>query len=116
MTDLEKKHCVPCEGGMPPLLQKDVEKLFLELRSPWKIVRASKLHQEFLFKNFKTALKFVNGIGKIAEEENHHPDITLSWGKVEVMLTTHAIGGLSQNDFILARKIEILYTLENKKD
>lgn len=79
---------------------------YLEEVKDWKVEEEKKLRREFKFKDFKEALAFVNKIGAIAEEEGHHPDIELGWGKVEVELSTHAIGGLSVNDFIMAAKID----------
>lgn len=83
-------------------------KPYLEEVKDWKVNDGKKLKREFKFKDFKEALSFVNKIGQIAEEEGHHPDIELRWGRVEVELSTHAIGGLSVNDFILATKINRL--------
>ena len=74
----------------------------------WKILREHHLEKEFAFKNFKEALVFANHIGRLAEEEGHHPDLLISWGKLRVELWTHKIQGLSENDFILAAKIDIL--------
>ncbi len=107
--NLERKRCVPCEGGMPPLMKKQIDELKKEIEPAWQVKDLKKVKREFTFKDFKEALVFVNKVGEIAEKEGHHPDIRLSWGKVEIELTTHAIGGLSINDFILARKIGILY-------
>jgi 4a-hydroxytetrahydrobiopterin dehydratase len=106
--NLAQKRCIPCEGGQPPLLKKETDELLQQLETPWQIIDLSTLRQEFTFKDFKDALSFVNKVGAIAEDEGHHPDIELHWGKVVIGLTTHAIGGLSQNDFILARKIELI--------
>lgn len=94
---------------MPPLMKKQIDELKGEIETAWEVENLKKLKREFTFKDFKEALGFVNQVGEIAEKEGHHPDITLSWGKVGIELTTHAIQGLSINDFILARKIEILY-------
>ncbi len=107
--NLERKRCVPCEGSMPPLMKKQTDELKKEIGSAWQVEDLKKLRREFTFKDFKEALVFVNKVGEIAEKEGHHPDIRLSWGKVMIEITTHAIGGLSINDFILARKVEILY-------
>lgn len=107
--NLERKRCAPCEGGMPPLMKKQIDELKKEIEPAWQVEDLKKLKREFIFKDFKEALIFLNKAGEIAEKEGHHPDIRLSWGKVGVELTTHAIQGLSINDFILAKKIEILY-------
>lgn len=111
--NLERKRCVPCEGGFPPLLKKQIDELREEIEPAWQIEDLKKIKREFTFKDFKEALVFVNKVGQIAEKEEHHPDILLSWGRVKIELTTHAISGLSINDFILARKIEISYNEKN---
>ncbi len=106
--DLTNKHCVPCEGGVFPLAGHDIEP-FLKEVPHWKLSEDKlSISREFIFKDFADALSFVNKIGVVAEAEGHHPNLTLSWGKVGVSLTTHAIGGLSENDFILAAKIDAL--------
>lgn len=103
---LEQKTCKPCEGGVKPLSGKTLE-LYLQEIKVWKIID-NHIEKEFKFKDFKTALDFVNKVGQLAEKEVHHPDIYLSWGKVKVTLWTHAIDGLSENDFILAKKIDLI--------
>ncbi len=104
--DLAHKKCVPCEGGMPPATKEEAEILLRQIND-WKLSDDAKsIGKQFKFKDFAAALSFVDKIGVIAEEEGHHPDIQLSWGKVIVDLTTHALDGLSQNDFILAAKID----------
>ena len=109
MTDsLLSKKCIPCEGGTPPLTIEEVSKLLPQVPD-WNVDSDVKhLSKQYKFKNFAEAMAFANKIAEIAEKENHHPDLTVSWGKVGVELTTHAIGGLSENDFILAAKIEEL--------
>ena len=108
MVSLSHKKCVPCEGGTPPLQSHEILEYAKELGNGWKVVNDHHLEKEFTFKNFKEALAFTNKIGALAEEEGHHPDIFLRWGKVKVTLWTHAVGGLSENDFILASKINQL--------
>lgn len=108
MTDLVQKKCVACEGGMPPLRRDEAEILLRQLKE-WRLSGdAQWISKEFKFKDFADALKFVDAVGAIAESEGHHPDIQLSWGKVVVELTTHAINGLSENDFIVAAKTDAL--------
>jgi 4a-hydroxytetrahydrobiopterin dehydratase len=108
MSELTQKKCVACEGGTAPL-NKDESKVLLKQLQGWTLSGDAKwLSKDFKFKDFKEALTCVDKIGAIAESEEHHPDIQLSWGKVSVELTTHAIGGLSENDFILAAKIDEL--------
>ena len=112
--DLAQKKCVACEGFETPFDREEAEVLLKELNgspdakgSGWRLSDdARQISKEFKFKNFADALAFTNKIGAIAEGEGHHPDIELSWGRVGVSLTTHAIKGLSENDFILAAKID----------
>jgi 4a-hydroxytetrahydrobiopterin dehydratase len=104
---LTKRKCKACEGGTLPLEQKFIDE-YLEALPKWEH-RDQKIFREFTFPDFAQALAWVNHIGALAEEEGHHPDIVLSWGKVGVSLTTHAIGGLSENDFIVAAKIDGLH-------
>jgi 4a-hydroxytetrahydrobiopterin dehydratase len=105
---LEKKHCKPCEGGSPSLDDASVQELFKEVPS-WTIEDGKRIEKNFLFKDFKAALHFVNKVGEIAEAEGHHPDINLfNWNKVKITLSTHSIDGLSENDFILASKVDAL--------
>jgi 4a-hydroxytetrahydrobiopterin dehydratase len=104
-VSLSEKHCVPCRGGVPPLAGEELERLARQLPE-WQIVNQHHLRRIFSFPDFRTALDFVNKAGAIAEEEGHHPDLLLSWGKVEVTIWTHAIDGLTESDFILAAKIQ----------
>lgn len=105
-VNLVEKRCVPCESGAPPLSRQEAEKILEQVPS-WSIASDSKsIHKAFKFKNWLEAVAFTNTISEIAEREGHHPDIDLRWGHVGVTLTTHAIKGLSENDFILAAKIE----------
>jgi len=109
MERLVKKKCLPCLKTTPPLREGELRALHEELGGSWRLIEGKQLEKSYPFKNFKEALAFVNGIGEEAEREAHHPDLTLSWGKVVVKLWTHAIQGLSENDFILAAKIDALY-------
>lgn len=106
MTTLSKKKCVPCEGGVPRLEGEELFAICQELGGNWTVVNEHHLEKEFHFKDFKEALAFTNNIAEIAEKEGHHPDIHLSWGKVRVLIWTHTINGLSENDFILAAKFD----------
>ncbi|MGH7141051.1 MAG: 4a-hydroxytetrahydrobiopterin dehydratase [Minisyncoccia bacterium] len=109
MSNLSSKRCVPCEGGREPLSREQATELQKELDQEWMLVDdAHLLARTFRFPDFKTAMQFANDIARIAELEGHHPDLTISWGSVGVELSTHAIGGLSENDFILASKIDEL--------
>src|SRR5581483_7647211 len=104
---LAVKKCVPCEGGVYPLLCEQDEELMKELSPEWMLIdQCHMLARSFSFKNFAYALALVNKVGALAEDEGHHPDLTLGWGTVGVELTTHAIQGLRENDFILASKID----------
>ena len=108
MTSLLQKKCVPGEGGTLPLFKQKVDELLQQV-SGWSVsTDGEKISKNFKFKNFKEALAFANKIGDIAEAQGHHPDMFVGWGKVGVVLTTHAIGGLSENDFILAAKIDVI--------
>jgi len=107
MTALADKKCVPCRGGTPPLAGKDLELLSKQLPH-WKVVDAHHITRAFTFPDFGQALDFVNKVGGIAEEQGHHPDILLSWGKAEITTWTHKINGLTESDFILAAKIDQL--------
>ena len=107
---LEAKTCVPCRGGVPPLKGQDLTNLHQQLpdSADWNIVSEHHLNRSFTFPNFKQALDFVNRVGALAEEQGHHPDILLKWGKVEITLWTHKIDGLTESDFIMAAKISRL--------
>ena len=102
------RNCVPCRGGVPPLKGEAIQDLLQEVSS-WQAVQEHHLVRSFRFKNFKTALDFVNVVGELSEREWHHPDLALAWGRVDVKIYTHKIDGLSDNDFILAAKIDRLY-------
>lgn len=104
--DLAKKKCIPCDKKTPPLKGAQLKELFKELKPGWKIVDEHELEKEFLFPDFKQALAFTNKVGALAEQEGHHPDIFLAWGKVKITLWTHKINGLSESDFVLASKID----------
>ncbi|MFN7929288.1 MAG: 4a-hydroxytetrahydrobiopterin dehydratase [Blastocatellia bacterium] len=110
MAELADKTCVPCRGGIPPLGSAEITRLQKELSNGWEVVTEHHLRKEFKFPDFRTALAFTNQVGAIAEEQDHHPDIYLAWGKVEVTIWTHKIDGLHESDFILAAKIDRLET------
>ena len=105
--DITKKKCVPCEGGDPPLTKEQVDSLLPQVKG-WTI-KDGWLVREYTFKDFAENMVFVNKIATLAEQENHHPNISVySWNKLRLELYTHAIKGLSENDFILAAKINLL--------
>lgn len=108
MTPLDQQHCVPCEGGVPALQRPEALKLAAEVNHWTLSDDARSISREFAFKDFAEALVFVNKVGAIAQAEDHHPDIHWWWNKVKLELTTHAINGLSNNDFIMASKINLL--------
>ena len=109
MNDLLKKKCVPCEGGVTPFDISEIHK-YQKKVDGWGIEKNKKnvffLEKIFKFENFENSQKFVHKVGKVSEEEGHHPDITFGWGYAKINITTHAIEGLSENDFILAAKID----------
>ena len=107
MAALADKTCVPCKGGVSPVAGKELEKLSKQLPH-WKVVDAHHITRTFTFPDFRQALEFVNKVGELAEEQGHHPDILLSWGKAEITTWTHKINGLTESDFILAAKIDQL--------
>jgi 4a-hydroxytetrahydrobiopterin dehydratase len=104
---LADKTCVPCRGGVPPLKGIELEKLH-RMIPRWTVVNDHHIQREFRFPDFKQALDFVNRVGALAEEQGHHPDILLAWGKAEITLWTHKIDGLTESDFIMAAKIDRL--------
>ena len=109
--ELAAKKCIPCEAGTPPLSPDEVRKYLPEAEG-WEVLEDKKIQKKFRFKNFVESMAFVNKIAQIAEEEGHHPDIHIIYSRVTIELMTHAIGGLSENDFIMAAKIDKLHRLE----
>jgi 4a-hydroxytetrahydrobiopterin dehydratase len=108
MTEqLADKQCVPCRGGVPALKGKELEVLHKSV-AKWNVVNEHHLTRAFSFPDFKQALAFVNRVGSLAEEQGHHPDILLAWGKAEITLWTHKIDGLTESDFVMAAKIDRL--------
>ncbi len=107
MTELAGRTCVPCRGDVPPLEGTELDELSRQVPE-WEVVDEHHLKREFRFGNFREALDFVNRVGALAEEQGHHPDIELGWGRVGVMIFTHKIDGLTESDFILAAKVDRL--------
>ena len=109
MSDLTEKKCMPCEGGVLPFNISEIHK-YQKKVDGWDIAKGEEeiffLSKKFKFENFLKSQEFVNKVGEISEEEGHHPDISFGWGYAEIKVTTHAIKGLSENDFILAAKID----------
>ncbi len=106
---LDNKKCVPCEGGLAPLSPEEI-KQYLSKVKDWQLRQDNKeISRRFKFKNFVKAIEFVNRVGEVAESEGHHPDFEFGWGYCVVKLSTHSIGGLHENDFIVAAKIDAIY-------
>ena len=110
MNELASRTCVPCRGGVPPLKGKELAAIHKQLPdfAHWKVVNEGHITRTFTFPDFVKALDFVNRVGAVAEEQGHHPDILLTWGKVEITLWTHKVEGLTESDFIMAAKIDKL--------
>ncbi len=110
MNDLTAKTCVPCEGGVPALAQTQIDKHLSELGSGWNHDNASnEIQCTFKFKTYYQTIAFVNAIAWMAHHENHHPDLEVSYNTCKVRYSTHAIGGLSENDFICAAKVDTIF-------
>jgi len=103
---LANKTCIPCKGGVPPLTAKEVESLLDLLRNDWQLNQAGHLYKKYEFTDFISSMNFANKIAALAEQEAHHPDLTIAWGICKVEIWTHKINGLTESDFILAAKIE----------
>ncbi len=108
MSDLAVKTCVLCRGGVPPLKGEELTSLQKQVDG-WNVFEEHHITKTFKFPDFRKALEFVNRVGELAEEEGHHPDIFLAWGRVEITIWTHKINGLTESAFILAAKIDQLY-------
>jgi 4a-hydroxytetrahydrobiopterin dehydratase len=114
MSDLLDKKCAPCEGGISPFDISEIHK-YQKKVDGWDVNKNKKkiyfLEKKFIFKNFIDSLNFINKVGKISEKEGHHPDISFGWSYAKIIITTHAIKGLSENDFILAAKIDQIFNV-----
>lgn len=108
MSDLATKTCVPCRGGVPSLRGNELAALHQQTPE-WEVANEHHITRRFKFPDFKQALDFVNRVGAVAEEQGHHPDIFLAWGKAEVTFWTHKVDGLTESDFVMAAKIDQLY-------
>jgi 4a-hydroxytetrahydrobiopterin dehydratase len=104
--DLKNKKCLPCEGGIPKLTDDEAVSMLKSIHPDWRIIDNKKINRKLSFVNFRQTMDFVNEVALLAEEEGHHPDLLVSYGSCIIELWTHAIGGLSENDFILAAKID----------
>lgn len=104
---LAARRCEPCEGGTPPLPGDQAQRLLEQISSRWRMAADDRaLEREIVFRDFRRAMDFLNGLADLAEAEGHHPEFTCSYNRVRLRLSTHAVGGLSENDFILAAKID----------
>ena len=108
MSELAERDCVPCKGGVPPLKGEALADLQRKLGNGWEVINDHHLEKEFTFKNFREALAFTDKVGELAEEQGHHPDIYLAWGRVKITIWTHKIDGLTESDFVMAAKIDQL--------
>jgi 4a-hydroxytetrahydrobiopterin dehydratase len=104
--DLSGKKCIPCEGGIPALTEKEIAELKKYISQDWKVTDNNIITKEFFFVSYRHTIDFVNKVADIAEEEGHHPVLHVYFGRAVIELWTHSINGLSENDFILASKID----------
>jgi 4a-hydroxytetrahydrobiopterin dehydratase len=107
-SELASRECIPCKGGMPPLVGGELSALDDQLGNDWQVIDEHHLEKDYKFKNFREALAFTNRVGELAEAHNHHPDIELAWGRVKLTIWTHKIKGLSEADFVWAAKADQL--------
>ncbi len=106
MNELAQKTCIPCKGEVPPVTGDELKTLLEKLGNSWNLIAEHHLEKEYLFKDFRKALDFTIKIGELAEDQNHHPDIYLAWGKMKLTIWTHKIDGLTESDFIFAAKAD----------
>ena len=108
MSELAKQQCVPCRGGVPPLAGEALGALQEKLGGDWNVVEQHHLEKVYRFDDFRQALDFTVRVGEMAEEQYHHPDLYLTWGRVKVTIWTHKIDGLTESDFVFAAKADAL--------
>ena len=106
MCELAERTCIPCRGGVPPLKGEQLDALLEKLGNGWQIINEHHLEKEYIFADFRQALDFTVKVGEVAENQGHHPDIYLAWGKVKLTIWTHKIDGLTESDFILGAKVD----------
>ena len=106
MSVLAQETCIPCRGGVPPLKGEELDALQEKLGNGWQIINEHHLEKEYIFADFRQALDFTVKVGEVAENQDHHPDIYLAWGKVKLTIWTHKIDGLTESDFIFAAKAD----------
>jgi 4a-hydroxytetrahydrobiopterin dehydratase len=109
LEEMAVKECVPCKSGRPPLKGDELARFARPLGEEWKVIGEHHLEREFKFEDFRGALDFTNRVGELAEQQNHHPDIYLAWGKVKLTLWTHKIDGLTESDCVFAAKVNKLF-------
>ena len=108
MSDLAEKSCVPCRGGVPPVKGEELVSLQARLGGEWRVIKEHHLERTYAFADFRQALDFTIKVGEMAEEQDHHPDIYLTWGEVKITIWTHKIDGLTESDFVFAAKADVL--------
>ena len=108
MSELKEKHCTPCKKETTPLNAEEIKHFKKKINDDWKVVDDKKIQKSFSVKDFSAAIAFAQKIAMVANEEDHHPDLGVHYGSVDVDISTHNIGGLSPNDFILAAKIDAI--------
>jgi len=108
MTELRKLECVPCRGGVPPLGEAKINEYLDQLDENWEVVENHHLRRTFKFPDYAAGLDLVNRVAQLAEQQDHHPNMTLRWGRVTIEIFTHSIDGLTESDFVLAAKIDML--------
>ena len=108
MSDLAEKSCVPCRGGVPPVKGEELVSLQARLGGEWQVIQEHHLERTYAFTDFRQALDFTIKVGEMAEEQDHHPDIYLTWGEVKITIWTHKIDGLTESDFVFAAKADVL--------
>ena len=106
MSVLAQENCIPCRGGVPPLKGEELDALQEKLGNGWQIINEHHLEKEYIFADFRQALDFTVKVGEVAENQDHHPDIYLAWGKVKLTIWTHKIDGLTESDFIFGAKAD----------
>lgn len=108
MSDLCERSCKPCRGGIPALRGAELEALSGQLGGDWRLVAEHHLVRDYTFADFRQALTFANAVGELAEQQGHHPELLVAWGKVGITIWTHKVDGLTESDFVLAAKIDRL--------
>ncbi|MFL2956808.1 MAG: 4a-hydroxytetrahydrobiopterin dehydratase [Candidatus Thalassarchaeaceae archaeon] len=106
MSDLANRECIPCKGGVPPMTAQEAQGMKSEVNSYWDVIDGHHLERVWTFSDFESALDFVNAAGAICEQQGHHADFELGWGRVKALIWTHKIDGLTESDFILAAKFD----------